>query len=53
MLVLLTYLALKVNYCLFSYFIYKIIAVEPLNNGHTGGRNLVLCMEVVPISEVD
>ena len=25
------------------------ITVEPLNNGHIGSRNLVLCWEVVPI----
>ena len=27
--------------------------VEPPNNGHIGGRNLVLYWEVVSISEVD
>ena len=26
--------------------------LEPLNNGHIGDRSLVLCREVVPISEV-
>ena len=26
--------------------------VEPPNNGHIGGRSLVHCREVVPISEV-
>ena len=26
--------------------------VEPPNNGHIGDRSLVLCREVVPISEV-
>ena len=27
--------------------------VKPLNSGHIGGRTLVRCREVVPISEVD
>ena len=26
--------------------------MEPLNNGHIRGVNLILCWEVVPISEV-
>ncbi len=26
-------------------------SVEPLNNGHIGGRSLVLCREIAPISE--
>ena len=26
--------------------------VEPLYNRHIGGRTLVLCIEVIPISEV-
>ena len=29
-----------------------IYTVEPPNNGHIGDRSLVLCREVVPISEV-
>ena len=27
--------------------------VKPLNNGHIGGRALIHCREVVPISKVD
>ena len=29
-----------------------ITTVEPLNNGYIGGKNLVLCWEVVPFLEV-
>ena len=31
----------------------KLCTVKPLNSGHIGGRTLVHCREVVPISEVD
>ena len=30
-----------------------IATVEPLKKGHIGGRDLVLCWEVIPILEVD
>ena len=33
-------------------FTAELITVEPPNNGHIGDRSLVLCREVVPISEV-
>ena len=36
-----------------TYVMYLVYTVKPLDSGHTGGRTLIRCREVVPISEVD
>ena len=48
-------LVLKESYylvCSFLHHAFCIITVEPPNKGHFGNGPLVLCSEVVPISEV-